>query len=63
MGFILQVARATCLRILPENIVDLIKNDHDFLKQKKKETERNITFVNNANVYLPHINLFLFIEK
>ena len=75
MGFILQVARATCFRILPENIVDLIKKDHDFLKQERKETERNITFVNNANTWLSGPSLkekkrlfasykpFLFIEQ
>ena len=37
MGFIWQVARATCFRILPENIVDLIKKDHDFLKKREKK--------------------------
>ena len=72
MGFILQVARATCFRILPENIVDLIKKDHDFLKKKKREKrngkKHNVreqckhlvvgTFLKRKNVYLPHINLF-----
>ena len=44
MGFILQVARATCFTIT----VHLIKKDHDFLRGKKnkkkkgKGTERNV---------------------
>lgn len=43
MGFILQVARATCFTIT----VHLIKKDQDFLRGKKqkkkgKETERNV---------------------
>ena len=73
MGFILQVASATCFTIT----VQLVKKDHDFFREKKnkkrKEKKRKETFMNNTNtwlpepslkgknVYLPYEKLYLFI--
>ena len=59
VGFILQVARATCFTIT----VHLIKKDHDFLRGKKKQKKKGKETERNVHEQYKHLVVGTFVER
>lgn len=59
MGFILQVARATCFTIT----VQLVKKDHDFFREKKKQKKKGKETERNVYEQYKHLVAGTFVER